>query len=209
MGEPGAGRAGLSTSAEAAWARLHHGVDPGRVPFLRPWLRIAWSCARPLHAVPPMAVTVLGVVLALDALLLAADQPWVALVLVLMATWCDALDGAIAVVADRASGRGAIADKVADRVADTAFALTIWRCGAPLWLAILAAAISLAHEAIREALGGARRSRITVAERPTRVICTVLATGAAGVSTATWPVTVCAAVWAGLGVIGVVQVARP
>jgi CDP-diacylglycerol--glycerol-3-phosphate 3-phosphatidyltransferase len=156
-----------------------------------------------------MAVTVLGAVLALDALLLTADQPWVAMVLVLLATWCDALDGAIAVVTDRASGRGAIADKVADRVADTAFALTIWRCGAPLWLAIVAAAISAAHEAIRETFGGARRSRITVAERPTRVICAVLATGAAGVSTAAWPPTVCAAVWAGLGIVGVAQVARP
>jgi CDP-diacylglycerol--glycerol-3-phosphate 3-phosphatidyltransferase len=156
-----------------------------------------------------MAVTVLGGVLALDALLLAADQPFVALLLVLSAAWCDALDGAIAVVADRASARGAIADKVADRVADTAFALTIWRCGAPLWLAILAAVISLTHEAIRELLGGTRRSRLTVAERPSRVICTVLATGAAGLSSATWPATVCAGVWSGLGVIGVVQVVRP
>jgi CDP-diacylglycerol--glycerol-3-phosphate 3-phosphatidyltransferase len=188
---------------------LHHGVEPARVPFLRPWLRVAWWFARPLRAVPPMAITVLGAVLALDALLLAADQPWVALVLVLVAAWCDALDGAIAVVADRASARGAIADKVADRVADTAFALAIWRCGAPLWLAVVAAAISLAHEAIRELLGGARRSRLTVAERPTRVICTVLAAGAAGLSSVNWPATVCATVWVVLGVVGVVQVVRP
>jgi phosphatidylglycerophosphate synthase len=189
--------------------RLHHGVDPARVPLLRPWLRLAWSSARPLRAVPPTAVTVLGAVLALDALLLAADQPWVALALVLLSAWCDALDGAIAVLARRTSARGALADKTADRISDTAFALTIWRCGAPLWLAVLAATISLVHETIREVLGGARRARITVAERPTRVICTVLACGAAGMSAATWPATVCAAVWVGLGVIGAVQVVRP
>jgi phosphatidylglycerophosphate synthase len=209
MGEPGAGRTGLSASAEAAWARLHHGLDPARVPLLRPWLRAVWVLARPLRAVPPIAVTVVGAVLAVDALLLAAGQPWVALVLVLLATTCDALDGAIAMQTGRASARGAVADKVADRIADTAFALTIWRCGAPLWLAVVAASISLGHEGIRELLGGARRARLTVAERPTRVVCTALACGAAGVSAAEWPPSVCAAVWAGLGVIGVVQVALP
>jgi hypothetical protein len=76
-------------------------------------------------------------------------------------------------------------------------------------LAVVAAAISLAHEAIRELLGGARRSRLTVAERPTRVICTVLAAGAAGLSSVNWPATVCATVWVVLGVVGVVQVVRP
>jgi CDP-diacylglycerol--glycerol-3-phosphate 3-phosphatidyltransferase len=206
MGESGPRRADLTTSAEAAWTRLHHGLDPARVPMLQPWLRVVWSVARPLRAVPPSAVTVVGALLAIDALLLAADQPWVALVLVLVATWCDALDGAIAILAHRASAAGAMADKIADRIADSAFALTIWRCGAPLWLAVVAGASSLVLEAVRELLGGARRTRITVAERPTRVICTVLACGAAGVSSAIWPPTVCAAVWACLGVIGIAQV---
>jgi phosphatidylglycerophosphate synthase len=206
MGESGPRRAGLTTSAEAAWARLHHGLDPARVPLLQPWLRVVWSVARPLRAVPPIAVTVLGAVLAIDALLLAADQPWVALALVVVAAWCDALDGAIAALTGRASAGGALADKIADRIADSAFALTIWRCGAPLWLAVLAGVSSLVLEGVREVFGGARRSRITVAERPTRVICTVLACGAAGVSAAAWPPTVCAAVWASLGVIGIVQV---
>lgn len=210
MGESGPRRADLTTaSAEAAWARLHHGLDPARVPLLQPWLRAVWAVARPLRAVPPTAVTVLGAVLAIDAVLFAADQPWVALALVAVAAFCDALDGAIALLTGRASASGALADKVADRIADSAFALTIWRCGAPLWLAVTAGAISLVHEALRETLGGARRSRITVAERPTRVICTMLACAAAGVSAATWPPTVCAAVWVVLGVIGIVQVALP
>jgi CDP-diacylglycerol--glycerol-3-phosphate 3-phosphatidyltransferase len=205
MGESGAGRAGLS---HAGWSELHHGIDPARVPFLRAWLRVVYGVARPLRAVPPMAFTVLGAVLAVDALLLASTQPWVALVLVLVSAACDALDGAVAVIAQRASAAGAVADKVADRVADTAFALVMWRCGAPLWLAACAAVLSLLHEAIREIRGGRLRSRVTVAERPTRVICAALACLCAGVSSAAWPPTVCAAVWVALAVVGLAQLAR-
>jgi CDP-diacylglycerol--glycerol-3-phosphate 3-phosphatidyltransferase len=205
MGESGAGRAGLSY---AGWSELHHGIDPSRVPFLRLWLHVVYRVARPLCAVPPMAFTVLGAVLALDALLLASTQPWVAFALVLVSAACDALDGAVAVIADRASAAGAIADKIADRVADIAFALVIWRCGAPLWLAVIAALLSLLHEAIREIRGGRLRSRITVAERPTRVICAALACVCAGVSSAAWPPSVCAAVWVTLAVVGLMQLAR-
>lgn len=207
MGESGARRPGLNL---AGWSARHHGIDPARVPFLRTWLLLVWRAARPLARwrVPPNALTLLGAVLAVDALLLAAAQPWVALALVLVATACDALDGAVAVLAARGSAFGVRADKVADRIADTAFGFVIWRCGAPLWLAGLAAVLSLLHEAIREIRGGALLARITVAERPTRVICAALACVCAGVSGAAWPPTVCAAVWAGLAVVGLVQLAR-
>jgi phosphatidylglycerophosphate synthase len=205
MGESGPGGAGLSS---AGWSELHHGIDPARVPLLRLWLRVVWSVARPLSAIPPIAFTVIGAVLAVDALLLASTQPWVALVLVLVSAACDALDGAVAVIAHRASAAGAIADKTADRVADTAFALVMWQCGAPWWLAACAAVLSLAHEALREARGGTLRSYITVAERPTRVICAALACVCAGVSTAGWPPTVCAATWVVLAMIGLAQLAR-
>lgn len=166
-----------------------------------------WWLARPLVAlrVPPLALTVLGALLALDALLLTGSLPAVALVVVLLATLCDGLDGAVAVLSGRATRFGSLADRVADRVADSAFALVIWRCGAPLWLAIVAGGLSVLHEAVRALLGGDRRSRLTVAERPTRVVCTTLACLCAAVSTAVWPPTVCAAVWTGLAVIGLAQ----
>jgi len=201
MGESGAGRAGLTA---AGWAELHHGLDPGRVPLLRPWLRFVWTIARPLRPVPPLAITVAGVVLAIVAI---GVTPWAAVVLVLASVLCDALDGAVALAADRATHFGSIADKVADRIADTAFALVVWRSGAPLWLALAAGSTTLLLEGIRVLRGGAALSRITVAERPTRAICTVLACGSAAVSTTTWPATVCAVVWAVLGVVGIVQVA--
>jgi len=196
MGQPPDQRAGLVE----AWSRLHDGLTPS--PLVRGWLRPMWTLARPLAAarVPPTAVTVAGAGLAVAALLLAGRWPLAALALVLAAAIADGLDGAIAVVAGRASRFGAVADKVADRVADTAFALTIWRCGAPWWLAAAAAALSLVLE-----LGRPPRV-ITVAERPTRVICTALACVSATVSEATWPPTVCAGVWVGATAVAIGQI---
>ena len=210
MGEPGARSTRLTGTPEGDWSILHHGVDPARVPLLRGWLRAVFAVAKPfaLLRVRPLALTAVGVVFAVDALLLASRYPVVALALVLASVACDALDGAVAVLTARASAFGSIADKTADRISDTAFALVIWRCGAPWWLAVAAAVLSLAHEALRVRLGGARLSRLTVAERPTRVICTVLACSSAAVSDAAWPATVCAAVWCGLAVIGLAQLAR-
>ena len=201
MGESGAGRAGLTT---AGWSELHHGIDPDRVPLLRWWLRFVWTIARPLKAIPPLAITVAGAVSAVVAVVVA---PAIALVLVVASVLCDALDGAVALAAGRVSRFGSFADKVADRIADSAFALVVWQCGAPLWLALTAGVSTLVVEGVRVVRGGAALARITVAERPTRAICTVLACGSAAVSTAAWPPTVCASVWAALGLIGIAQVA--
>jgi archaetidylinositol phosphate synthase len=205
MGESGAGRADLTA---AGWSRLHYGIDPAGVPLLRGWLRLVTALARPLHRVPPLVLTVAGAVCAVAAVFVASALPWLALALVLAAVLCDGLDGAVAVQAGRATAAGSVADKLADRIADTAFALVIWRCGAPLWLAVLAAALSLVHEGIRVVRGGRALSTITVAERPSRTICTVLACAAVGITPDAWPATVCAAVWVGLAVIGLGQLLR-
>lgn len=205
MGESGAGRADLTT---AAWSRLHYGIDPAGLPLLRAWLHLVWALARPLRRVPPLVLTVAGVACAVAAVVVASPQPWPALALVLAAVLCDGLDGAVAMASRRASAFGSVADKLADRVSDTAFALVVWRCGAPLWLALAAAALSLAHEGIRAVRGAGALSAITVAERPSRTICAALACAAAGVSAASWPATVCAAVWAVLAVIGLGQIVR-
>jgi CDP-diacylglycerol--glycerol-3-phosphate 3-phosphatidyltransferase len=193
----------------AGWSALHHGLDPAAVPLLRPWLWLIWWIARPLARlrVPPTVLTLVGVLLAADAVLFAERLPWIALVLVLLSALCDGLDGAVAVLSRRATRFGSVADKAADRVADCAFAAVLWRCGAPWPLALAAGALSLVHEGIRIVLGGRRLARITVAERPARVICAALACGCAAVSDATWPPTACAAVWAGLATLGLAQVA--
>ncbi len=167
-----------------------------------------WTLARPIARVPPTAITVTGAVLAVDAALFADRLPLATLGLILASALCDGLDGAVAVVSGRATRVGAAADALADRIADCAFALAIWRCGAPLWLAAAAGALSLVHELSRTVLGGRLRTAITVAERPTRVVCAALAAASAAVSDASWPPTVCAAVWVGAALIGLGQLKR-
>ncbi len=211
MGESGTGSAHLSSPPDPAvgWSALHHGIDPAEVPLLGRWLRVMWRLSRPLVRlrVPPLAITFLGAVLAVDAMLLAARHPWVALGLVLLSALCDGLDGAVAMLARRASTFGSAADKAADRVADVSFALVLWQSGAPLWLALVAGSMSLLHELVRTVRGGVLVSRLTVAERPTRVVCASVACASSGVSAAAWPPTVCAAVWVGLALLGLLQLA--
>ena len=195
------------TTPTAGWSALHHGIDPRRVPLLSTWLRAMWFLAAPLARIriPPLALTLLGALFAIDAVLLAAAEPWVALCLVLLSVLCDGLDGAVALLSQQVTVAGGYADKIADRVADVAFAAVLWRCGAPAALALCAGALSLLHEGIRSVRGGARLARLTFAERPTRTVCAALACVSSGASSATWPPTVCAAVWVALALIGLAQ----
>jgi phosphatidylglycerophosphate synthase len=193
-------------SSEAQrWAALHHGIDPTRVPLLLPWLRLMWTLARPLRGVPPTVLTVVGVLLALDAALLAAAHPLAALAAVVLAALCDGLDGAVAVVADRASRRGAVADAMADRLSDVAFAAVLWRCGAPGPVALACAVAALGVDGLRRV----RRvpARVTAGERPTWTVCAALACVCAAVTETSWPVLTCAAVWLALGAVALGQVA--
>ncbi len=193
---------------EAAWSRLHHGIPAGSVPVLRQWLRAMWAVGSPLAAlrVSPTAITATGALMAVLAVASAADLPLLALALVCIAVTCDGLDGAVAVLNDRATSAGAHADAVADRIADAAFAAVLWRLGAPWWLAGVAGLLGLLHELARACLRGARLSRLTVSERPTRAVCTVLACGSAALTCEPWPATTCAAVLAALATIGLVQI---
>jgi len=191
------------------WSELHHGIDPDGVPLLGAWLRWMWAMARPLarRGMHPTVLTAAGALLAVGAVVAARPWPWVALGLVLASVVCDGLDGAVAVLSDRATRSGARADAVADRVADASFAAILWRTGAPWWLALAAGTVGLAHEGFRALRGGARLGRLTVSERPTRTICAAIACVCAGVSSAAWPPTVCAAVLLTLAVVGLAQLA--
>jgi CDP-diacylglycerol--glycerol-3-phosphate 3-phosphatidyltransferase len=188
------------------WSRLHHGIDPSGVPLLLPWLRVMWSVARPLRRVPPTLITAAGAGLAVTAVLLAADHPAPAVALVLAAALCDALDGAVAVVGDHASRSGAVADAVADRMSDVAFAAVLWRCGVPVAVAAACAVVALAVDGLRRWRRTPRR--ITVAERPSWTVCSALGAGTSAIAgSGEWPVLVCAGVWLGLGVAGLAQLA--
>jgi phosphatidylglycerophosphate synthase len=194
------------TTPAQRWSAGHHGIEPARVPLLLPWLRFIWLLARPLVRVPPTAITALGVLLALDAVLLAGSLPWAAAIAVVAAAVCDSLDGAVAVLAERTTRFGAGADAVADRISDAAFAAVLWRCGAPWWLALVCGCLALGVDAVR-------RMRhiptvITVGERPTWTICAGLAAVSAAITSASWPVLVCAAVWVAVGAVALAQVTR-
>lgn len=179
----------------ARWSALHHGIDPTQVPLLAGWLRGMWGIAGVLArlGVPPTAVTVTGVVLAVSAVAAAGSLPLLAAALVLLAAVCDAVDGAVAVVANRATAAGARADAIADRCCDVAFALVLGRCGAPWAVAAAAAALAVVVDTLRRALRVP--ATITVAERPTVTVCAVLGCLCAAVSDAAWPVLLCAVVW--------------
>ena len=199
----------MTTSARR-WSALHQGIDPATVPLLGIWLRLMWRLARPLARarVAPTAVTGIGVVLAVAAVVTARTWPVAALFAVVAAALCDGLDGAVAVVADRATPFGARADAVADRLADAAFAAVLWRCGAPWGPALVAGVLAWTVDGLRRGLPG-RRARITVAERPSWATCAALGCASAASTTAAWPVFVCVGVWIALGGVGIIQVARP
>jgi phosphatidylinositol phosphate synthase len=106
-----------------------HGIVPDRaaraargglVPVAR-WLHAAGVTAN--------AITGVGVLLTLaGAALLATDAPLAALVVLLIGSIADTLDGAIARVSGGGTRLGAFLDSTADRVADAAL------FGAALWL---------------------------------------------------------------------------
>jgi phosphatidylglycerophosphate synthase len=190
------------------WATLHHDINPNQLPLLSGWLRLMWSGGRVLSraGVPPTAVTVVGVAFAAGAVAVAQDRPLAAGAAVVAAAVCDGLDGATAVVGDRATRSGAVADAVADRLCDGAFAAVLWRRGAPAWAAAVAAGSAWGVDTLRRVRGVP--ARVTVAERPTFTICATLACTCALVTRDEWAARVCAGVWIGAAAIGVAQLLR-
>lgn len=190
------------------WSALHHGIDPRSMPLLGGWLRLMWAGGRVLAraGVPPTAVTVAGVVTAAGAVALAADRPVAAGLAVVGAAVCDGLDGATAVVAQRQSRSGRVADAIADRLCDGAFAAVLSRRGVPAPVAAAAVASAWGVDTLRRV----RRvpDRVTVAERPTFTICAALACVSAPVTRGTWPARLSAGVWIGAGAVGIVQLLR-
>jgi len=200
----------------AAWARLHGGFDPGAAsPLVRGWVRIAFRIGSWLadRRVAPSAVTTAGLVLCwcVPAAVSpdgTAGRVGAALgaVLVLLAALADGLDGAVAVVSGRASRLGLVYDSVADRLGEAAWLLAFWPVGAPAWLVVAAGGASWLQEYARARASTAGMSEIgvvTVSERPTRVLVAVFGLLAAAV--APIAITVAAAVWLGLAVVGLAQ----
>ena len=197
----------------AAWSALHGGFDPDKAsPLVRGWIRLAYRGGFLLAGlgVGPMVVTGAGLLLSAAVPVVVALGPAglpLGALLVLLASVADGLDGAVAVVAGRTSRLGFVVDSVADRLGELAWLVAFWLAGAPGWLAVAAGAASWLHEYVRAraiAAGMREIGAVTVAERPTRVIVTIagLTLGNAGPA-----LTLAAAAWLTLGVVGLVQLA--
>ena len=196
------------------WSTLHGGAHPTGI--VGGWLRIVHAVAAPLARlrVPPDGVTLLGLLVACSALLLAPLGRWgvlaAALVIALSGLF-DSLDGAVAVMTGRTSRWGAVLDAVADRISDAVFVATLWVVGAPAGVCVAAVALCWLQEYARARAGGAGMTEVgilTIDERPTRVVVVVMFLLASVARPDDDPGWATLGAWAlvGLGVIGLVQV---
>ncbi len=161
------------------WSTTHGGYDPrtGSV-FLRGWLTMVYGLARPLarRGVQPDVVTYSSIWLAGLVLVLAevGGRWWIAAGWVMVASGLfDTLDGCLAVLEDRQTRWGYVLDSVVDRCCDGIYLLAVVAVGCPPELAVALMFGFFLMEYLRARAGNAggdEVGRITVAERPTRVI---------------------------------------
>ena len=195
------------------WSTLHGGARPTGI--VGGWLRIVHAVASPLARlrVPPDAVTILGLLIACSAPLLASLGRWgvlVAALVIALSGLVDSLDGAVAVMTGRVSRWGAVLDAVADRISDAAFVATLWVGGAPGGVCVAAVAVGWLQEYARARAGGAGMTEVgvlTLNERPTRVVVVVMFLLASVARPDDDPGWATLGAWAlvGLGVIGLGQ----
>jgi CDP-diacylglycerol--glycerol-3-phosphate 3-phosphatidyltransferase len=161
------------------WSVLHGGYDPRTGnPWLRGWLTMVYRIARPLarRGVQPNLLTVSSIWYAAAVIVLAdVGGRWAILagwVLVVSGLF-DTLDGCVAVLEDRTTRWGYVLDSAVDRINDALYLAAVVLVGAPVELAIVCGFLFFFLEYVRARAGNAggdEVGRITVAERPNRVI---------------------------------------
>jgi phosphatidylglycerophosphate synthase len=197
----------------AAWAGWHGGTDPAGSRLVRGWLTLAYRLARPVAALPPLAATAAGLLVAAAAVVPAlAEGAWLvaAGVLVGLSGLLDSLDGALAIATGRASRRGFVLDSAVDRLTEAAYTAALWVAGAPGWLAAAFGGLCWLPDYLRARAGQAgvgETGALSVWERPTRVALTGFTLGGAGVLPAVAGQVVTAGTAAG-AVLGAVAVAQ-
>jgi len=199
----------------AAWSRWHGGTDPADSRLVHGWLTLAYRLAVPLARLSPLAVTALGLLVAVAAVGPAvAGGTWLIAtgVLIGLSGLLDSLDGALAIAGGRASRRGFVLDSAVDRLTEVAYAAAFWVAGAPGWLAAAFGALCWLPDYLRARAGqaGVRETgAISVWERPPRVAMAGFSLGGAGVvaflGRTEEVVTAGAAVGCLLGVVGTAQ----
>lgn len=161
------------------WSVLHGGYDPRTGnPWLRGWLTMVYAIARPLarRGVQPDVLTISSIWLA-AAVFVPAEigGRWAMLAgWVLVASGLfDTLDGCVAVLEDRTTRWGYVLDSAVDRVNDAIYLAAVVSVGAPTELAIVCGFLFFFLEYVRARAGNAggdEVGKITLAERPNRVI---------------------------------------
>jgi archaetidylinositol phosphate synthase len=161
------------------WQELHGGYDPrSGSAWLRGWLTMVHALARPLAriGVQPDVITISSIWLAGLVLVLSdvGGRWWIAAGWVMVASGLfDTLDGCVAVLEDRTTKWGYVLDSVVDRVNDSIYLVAVVAVGCPVWLAVSCGFAFFLMEYLRARAGNAggdEVGRITMAERPTRVI---------------------------------------
>jgi phosphatidylglycerophosphate synthase len=161
------------------WQLLHGGYDPRTATvWVRFWLTLVYRIARPLarRGVQPDVVTVSSVWLALAVFVPAsAGGHWPILAgWVLVASGLfDTLDGCVAVLERRTTRWGYVLDSFVDRINDVIYLAAVVSVGAPVELAIACGTGFFLLEYARARAGNAGGDdvgRVTVGERPMRVI---------------------------------------
>ena len=162
----------------ARWQVQHRApdLDPSTTTMLRLFLTGTYRLARPLAraGVAPATVTFAGVWVAATVPALAFTMPAVAAVVCVFSSLIDGVDGAVAGLQDRATNFGFVLDSVADRVAEAAFFGALVAAGGHLaWAAAGWAGVAMVeYTRARAAVAGLDEiAVVTIAERPTRVLC--------------------------------------
>ena len=169
-----------------AWSRWHGGSDPADSRLVTGWLTLAYTLARRLAGLPPIAATAVGLLVALGAVGPALAGGWWLVaggLLIGLSGLLDSLDGALAIAGGRASQRGYVLDSAVDRLTEVAYSLALWAAGAPGWLAVAFGALCWLPDYLRARAGQAGVSEtgaISVWERPTRVAMAGFTVGTAG-----------------------------
>jgi phosphatidylglycerophosphate synthase len=197
------------------WAVLHGGYDPRANALVRRWLSWTYAVARPLAAarVAPDLLTAAGVLVSLGAVGLAwPGGRWAvpAAAVVVLSGLLDNVDGAVAVLTGRTTRWGFVLDSVADRVSDVLYLVALWLLGAPGAVCAVGGVLMFLQEYARARAAAAGMTGVgvvTLWERPTRVIVTAAFALCAGLfADGLWAL-LGATVWAGLGAVGLGQLA--
>lgn len=171
------------------WQQLHGNYDQRGSAFVRPWLTAMYTLAAPLarcgiHATAVTAAGVVAALVAVGAAVAGGVWLWVAVTSILLSALLDGVDGAVAVISKQDDSWGYVVDSVADRCSDLLFLSVIGLVGGPWPLVAIMMAGTVIQESARARAGAAGMTDtvvLTVWERPSRVITSVLIVAAAAV----------------------------